>query len=230
MGLVWRGMDRLGWAWRGKAWQGPRWGNGLELAGRGEAGYGSAGQGVARRGKAWRGPQWGIFNKGDATLFQKHKRTDEQIASIMAILSTYNRGDVVPHGEIATASGLTAGTHRYYQIVRRARDLYCESTGVWTREVNSVGYRLLTPEQSLVEEQSFRRKRMRRQSNIGKAVAESLPAEALSDHQKRLRAHVLESHAAARKALLQDERHELWLLKPPSDRPVRTVPPRTGTS
>jgi hypothetical protein len=162
-------------------------------------------------------------------MFRKHTHTDDQIASILAILSTYNRGDCVPHAELAVASGLSIGTPRYYQIVRRARDLYRASTGIWTREVSSIGYRLLTSEQSLTEEQTYRRKRMRRQINIGKAVAESLTDESLTDHQKRLRAHVLESHAAARKALLQDERHEIWLLKPPSDRPVRTRPPRTGT-
>ncbi len=162
-------------------------------------------------------------------MFWKHTRTDEQIASIIAVLSTYNRGEVIPHGELTTASGLTQGSQRYYQIVRRARDLYRTSTGIWTREVNSVGYRLLTADQSLTEEQAFRRKRMRRQSNIGKAVAETLPDESLSDHQKRLRAHILDSHARVRKNLLDEERHETWLLRPVGDRPMRTVPPRSGT-
>ncbi len=163
-------------------------------------------------------------------MFGKHADTDKKIAAVISILTTYSRGDVVPHGELAHVADLEPGTPRYYTIVRRARDLYRESSGIWTREVNSVGYRLLTAEQSLTEEQAFRRKRMRRQSTIGKDVASAIPDEALTDHQRRLRAHILESHAAARKALLQDERHELWLLKPPSDRPVRTVPPRTGTS
>ncbi len=162
-------------------------------------------------------------------MFKKHERTDEQIAAVISILSTYSRGDVVPHGELAQVTGLEPGAQRYYSIVRRARDLYRESSGVWSREVNSVGYRLLTTEQSLVEEQAHRRKRMRKQSNIGKQVAESLPDESLSDHQKRLRQHVLESHTMVRKQLLAEEKHEHWLLRPPSDKPVRTRPPRNGT-
>jgi len=162
-------------------------------------------------------------------MYKKNELTHEQVASVIAVLSTYNRGEVIPHGELCQVTGLEQGTARYYQIIRRARDLYRESTGVWTREVNSVGYRLLTHEQSLTEEQSHRRKKMRRQANIGKAVAEALPDESLSDHQKRLRAHVLESHAKVRKELLAEEKHELWLLRPPSERPMKTRPPRSGT-
>ncbi len=160
-------------------------------------------------------------------MYAKHERTDDQVAAAMSILSTYSRGDVIPHGELAQVTGLEPGTQRYYQIVRRARDLYRASTGVWSREVNSVGYRLLTAEQSLTEEQACRRKRMRRQSNIGAAVAESLPDESLTDHQRRLRAHVLESHTKVRKELLAEERHEKWLLRPAGDAPIRTRPPRT---
>lgn len=163
-------------------------------------------------------------------MFRKNSDTNEKVAAILQLLATFSRGETVSHHEISQVCGLDHGTARYYVLVRRARDVYRQSNGVWSREVPGVGYRMLTETQSLTEEQSYRRKKMRRQSNIGKSVAVSLPDDSLSDHQKRLRAHVLESHAKTRKELLQDERHEAWLLRPPADRPIKTRPPRSETA
>jgi len=162
-------------------------------------------------------------------MYRKREDTDEKVAAILQLLATFSRGETVSHREIETVSGLSHGSPRYYVLVRRARDIYRASNGVWSREVPGVGYRLLSAEQSLTEEQSFRRRKMRRQGNIAATVAETLPDEGLSDHQKRLRQHVLESHAKTRKELLQDERHEQWLLRPIGDKSMKVRPPRTGT-
>ena len=159
-------------------------------------------------------------------MFVKNVDTDEKIANIITLLATYSRGDIIPHAEIAQVSGLTSGTPKYYSLVRRARDLYRTSSGVWSREVNSVGYRLLTTDQSLTEEQHDRRRRMRRQGTIGSECARTIPDNALTDHQRRLRAHILESYDKARKDILENERHEQWLLRPAADRPMKIVPPR----
>lgn len=163
-------------------------------------------------------------------MFEKSHDTDEKIAAVITLLATYKRGDIIPHHEIAQVTGLVHGTPRYYSLVRRARDLYRDTSGVWTRECKPVGYRLLTPEQSLIEEQSDRRRRSRKQLKIASSAAATIADEELSDHQKRLRAHILESHWRARKELLEDEQHEAWLLRNHLNKRITIRPPRTGTN
>lgn len=162
-------------------------------------------------------------------MFNKRKDTDRLTEAIVNVLRSHERGDVVPHDELEAASGQERGQARYYALVRRAREHYCQESGVWTREVPGVGFRLLSAQESLTEEQRYRRKRMRRQANIGHAVADALPDAGLTEHERRLRQHVLESHNRMRKEILAEERHEKWLLKPSADKPIKIGPPRVAT-
>lgn len=165
-------------------------------------------------------------------MFAQHERNKEAIEKALEVFRSHGPEDVIAHEELEAATGLERG-ETYYRLIRRARELYCSESGTWSREVNGVGYRLLSAEESLTEEQWHRRKKARRQMTVGVNVAEAVPDNRLTDHQRRLKAHVLESHAKLRKELLSEERQEKWLLKPPSDKPVRVVPPRivkpTGT-
>lgn len=159
-------------------------------------------------------------------MFDKREETDKLVTAAMAVLGRYGPGDVVPHGELSEAIGYSPGEHRYYALVRKAREKHCDTSGVWTREVNGVGYRFLTPQEQLTDEPHSRRKRARKQIRIGHSVAASTPDDSLTEHQRKLKQAVIEASKRSEKGLLADERHEAWLLKPPADRPIKVRPPR----
>ena len=159
-------------------------------------------------------------------MFDKREETDGLIEAARGVLARYGPGDVVPHGELQEATGCAPGETRYYKLVHRARQQHCDATGVWSQYVAGVGFRLLTPQEQLTEEQHYRRKRARRQIRIGGNVAEATRDEHLTEHQRRLKQLVIEDGKRSQRDILADERHEKWLLKPPSDRPITVRPPR----
>lgn len=164
-------------------------------------------------------------------MFEKKQDTAELVSKAVEAIAAAKEQGIITHEELTAAISLGPPEPRYYQIVRKARELFRDETddGVWTREVPGVGYRYLSPEQTLTEEQHSRRRRARRQIDIGRKAAESLPDASLTDHQRKLKHHNLESHARVKRELLTDERREKWFGKRGSDGPVRIVPPRLST-
>jgi hypothetical protein len=120
-------------------------------------------------------------------MFESNELNNDRVEKALGLFRQYGRGEVVPHGEMAAAIGVDEGQTAYYQVVKRARARLLDEDGVCVTPEHSVGWRLLTEQQTIVDEPIRRSKRARRQIGHALRAAISLPTDSLTPLQVRLR-------------------------------------------
>lgn len=139
-------------------------------------------------------------------MFEQREDNRAIVDALVRVFGKYSRGDVVLHANLAVIVGREPPDNEYFRLIRKARNRFCKTSGIWTREQPGVGFRLLTVNETLTEEQAFRSRRARRQIGIAKLTAEMIPAKEMTFHQQKVREAILAEAKQIQKKLRDDQR------------------------
>ena len=156
-------------------------------------------------------------------MFEANEANNARVEKALELFRQYGRGEVVPHVEMAALIEIDTGQTAYYSIVKRARARLLDEDGICILPEKSIGWRLLSEQQTLVDHSIYRTKRARRQINHDYRANIALPSEALSPNQRRLREAKIEHAENLRRQLSTRETKAKQAMEPHRGLPLRTA-------
>lgn len=159
-------------------------------------------------------------------MFEPNEENDVKVDGLIALFREHERGDVVSHGAITRVIEIDRWRQRdeYYKVVRRTRNRLRDEDGIWSRPETSVGFRLLTEQETLVDEPRMRARRARRQINLGQRAAIKLDEDKLTPLQRRLRDAVIADAAEKKRMLASREEQAARAARTHQGLPLREWP------
>lgn len=121
-------------------------------------------------------------------MFEQNPQIREWVEIILQYASYLNRGDILEYIAIEEATeGLNRSMPQWGTVVRKLKKRMLRDRGIDIVAVVNVGFRLRDPQDQLTNGTSSRQERARRNLRSGREVAEHLPDNELTHHQKRLK-------------------------------------------
>lgn len=156
-------------------------------------------------------------------MFRRNPKLASMINRVYALTRDLDRGDTLTHEAIRKVLGVPPNVHPWGYVLDRVRRRLLEERGIATWPVPTVGYRLETVGGQL-EIPTRRMRRAIRQVRRSLDVAEALPEEDLSVHQRQVRTlmvgRLLDAEGQARDSLRAQSR----LLSPTPAQPRTPMP------
>jgi hypothetical protein len=135
-----------------------------------------------------------------------NKKVAEGVEAVLGAMASLNRGDIITHEDIASASGIPYMGEGWGLLITKVKRRFEETRGITLWAVVEVGYKLGTAEEQLNAFPARRARRAIRQLNRGLSHMESIPTEDLSAHQQSIRATKIDGQRKAMKKVRQMQR------------------------
>jgi hypothetical protein len=144
--------------------------------------------------------------------------------AVYALARKLDRGDILTHQAITRVLHLAPHQGRWDHIVNKVRKRLEGERGIATWPEIGVGYKLLTPPETL-ELPTWRNKRAARQMRRGRKSLQALPDNILSLHQRRSKLFLIDRQKESERALRREMRAQVAQLKPTQTLPRRPPQP-----
>ncbi len=142
---------------------------------------------------------------------------------VMVRLSELNRGDILPHDEIAQLSDIAYKSDLWGALIVKLKGRMRRERGIVIQNERGVGYRLLTHTEQLRDNPIRRLKRSRRQAGMGAREVACTPTAELTIKQREIKIAALSTCQKARRDVLRAGRAVIAMTKSPT-LPLRKKP------
>lgn len=142
----------------------------------------------------------------------------KQVEAILEAAAGLRRGDTLEHRAIQRASGVLRNTARWNHLIRRVRVAFLKRRRIALQPVAGVGYRLCLPTEQVNGRGTYRQRKALRQLRWGIAEVGAVPAEDLSEHDRRvqfLRLVHMKGHRDALRSQIKEQERQRQTEAPP---------------
>jgi hypothetical protein len=157
-------------------------------------------------------------------MFAEVEEIGAAVEALFEIASNLNRGEILTHEQIQSVLGVGPHEGRWDHIVGRVRRRLEKERGIATWPETTVGYKLATVQEQLVDIPKRRQQRGMRQLRRGRKSVLALPEKSLTMNQRRIRATTIDSVREAERHLRREMKVQKTLATPTQTGPRRSLP------